>query len=89
MKYSITFTKPFKKAFKKLTQSDREQTLKILDRLANQEILEEKYHDHVLSGKFKDCRDCHIKPDLVLIYRFNDEFLELLAMRIGSHSELF
>lgn len=89
MKYSITFTKPFKKAFKKLDLSDKEQILKILDRLANQEILEDKYHDHALKGEFKGCRDCHIKPDLVLVYKINDEILELLAMRIGSHSELF
>jgi mRNA interferase YafQ len=44
-------------------------------------------HDHPLIGNFKDCRDCHIKPDLVLIYRkINDNVLELV--RLGSHSEL-
>jgi len=43
--------------------------------------------DHPLNGHWKDCRDCHIKPDLVLIYRNPDEHtLELV--RIGSHSEL-
>lgn len=44
-------------------------------------------HDHSLTGNLKDCRDCHIKPDLVLIYRkTNDNTLELI--RLGSHSEL-
>ena len=44
-------------------------------------------HDHTLTGNLKDCRDCHIKPDLVLIYRkINDNTLELV--RLGSHSEL-
>lgn len=33
--------------------------------------------------------ECHIRPDLVLIYRYNDDFLELVAMRISSHSEVF
>jgi mRNA interferase YafQ len=43
--------------------------------------------DHPLSGKWGDCRDCHIKPDLVLIYRKpDDETLELV--RLGSHSEV-
>lgn len=43
--------------------------------------------DHPLSGEWGDCRDCHIKPDLVLIYRKpDDKILELV--RLGSHSEL-
>ena len=49
--------------------------------------LPELMHDHSLTGNLKDCRDCHIKPDLVLIYRkINDNTLELV--RLGSHSEL-
>jgi mRNA interferase YafQ len=49
--------------------------------------LPQRMHDHPLNGNFKDCRDCHIKPDLVLIYRkINDNVLELI--RLGSHSEL-
>ncbi|TLD84998.1 type II toxin-antitoxin system YafQ family toxin [Helicobacter sp. MIT 11-5569] len=89
MKYSIVFTKTFKKAFKKLTRSDKEQTLEILNKLANKEALKDKYHDHALMGEFKGCRDCHIRPDLVLVYKINDEFLEVLAMRISNHSKLF
>ena len=46
-----------------------------------------KYKDHALTGNWKDCRNCHIKPDLILIYRKpNDDVLQLA--RIGSHSEL-
>jgi mRNA interferase YafQ len=49
--------------------------------------LEPRYHDHALTGNWKDHRDCHIKPDLVLIYRkTNDNLLQLV--RLGSHSEL-
>ena len=46
-----------------------------------------RYVDHPLAGEWKDHRDCHIRPDLILIYRKPDaESLELV--RLGSHSEL-
>ena len=63
--------------------------MQVLARLANDEILEPKYNDHALQGRLKDCRDCHIKPNLVLIYQKKDDVLELLALDIGSHSEVF
>lgn len=56
------------------------------DKLINGLSLPEKYRDHALKGDLKDFRDCHIKPDLVLIYTVSDEFVHLI--RIGSHSEL-
>ncbi|WP_449189031.1 type II toxin-antitoxin system YafQ family toxin [Agaribacter flavus] len=49
--------------------------------------LAEKYVDHPLSGNWQGYRDCHVKPDLVLIYKSEDGALKLA--RIGSHSELF
>ena len=55
--------------------------------LAADEPLPPSCRDHALSGEWADHRDCHIKPDLVLIYRKpDDETLELV--RLGSHSEL-
>jgi mRNA interferase YafQ len=45
------------------------------------------YPDHVLAGNWQDHRDCHIKPDLVLIYRKPDP-QTLQLVRLGSHSEL-
>ena len=89
MKYKITHTKSFKKNFKKLNFKDQEQVLQVLARLANDENLEPKYKDHALQGRLKSCRDCHIKPNLVLIYQKRDDILELLALDIGSHSEVF
>ncbi|MDO5059268.1 MAG: type II toxin-antitoxin system YafQ family toxin [Neisseria sp.] len=47
----------------------------------------EKYRDHALTGNWKDFRDCHIKPDLVLIYRIVDDVVELHYL--DSHSEIF
>ncbi|MFZ4526602.1 MAG: type II toxin-antitoxin system YafQ family toxin [Chlorobium sp.] len=59
----------------------------ILDLLEVDEILPPNAVDHALVGKFAGYRDCHIKPDLILIYRkTGDDVLELL--RPGSHSEL-
>jgi mRNA interferase YafQ len=55
--------------------------------LVTDQPLPERLRDHPLSGNWKDFRDCHIRPDLVLIYRKPDpETLELI--RLGSHSEL-
>ena len=50
--------------------------------------LPEKQRDYVLGGNWKDYRECHLRPDLLLIYRKPDaEVLQLI--RLGSHSELF
>ena len=46
-----------------------------------------RYHDHLLAGEWKDFRDCHVRPDLVLIYRKPDN-ATLDLVRLGSHSEL-
>jgi mRNA interferase YafQ len=55
--------------------------------LAADEPLPQRYVDHPLAGEWNDHRDCHIRPDLILIYRKpDDENLELV--RLGSHSEL-
>lgn len=61
--------------------------VQILTSLANDQLLAAKHRDHALSGDWKDHRDCHIRPDLILIYRkLNAEVLQLI--RLGSHSEL-
>ncbi len=49
--------------------------------------LGEQYRDHALAGNWNDHRDCHLKPDLILIYRkIDDDVLQLV--RLGSHSKL-
>jgi mRNA interferase YafQ len=56
--------------------------------LSSDHPLPPRFRDHPLSGEWKDFRDCHIRPDLILIYRKPDaDTLELV--RLGSHSELF
>jgi mRNA interferase YafQ len=59
----------------------------IVGRLAADESLEPKYKDHSLSGDWDGYRDCHVHPDLVLIYAKPQDALHLV--RLGSHSELF
>lgn len=59
----------------------------VIASLQEGKTLPEKMNDHPLSGDWKDHRDCHVKPDLILIYRVNDEAVTLV--RLGSHSELF
>jgi mRNA interferase YafQ len=60
----------------------------VISLLAEDKPLPEKNRDHGLGGDWADCRECHLKPDLLLIYRTPEaEVLQLV--RMGSHSELF
>jgi len=65
--------------------------LEIITKLANLEQLEPKYKNHKLidDKTYKDCMECHIKPDWLLIYKYEDNELVLLLFATGSHSELF
>jgi mRNA interferase YafQ len=59
----------------------------VLGSLIHDQVLAARYRDHALSGEWSGYRDCHVKPDLVLIYeKLDDDTLRLV--RIGSHSEL-
>lgn len=59
----------------------------VLETLQKDEALAEKYHDHNMSGDFAGCRNCHIRPDLVLLYE-KTEADKLLLVRLGSHAVL-
>ena len=81
---------PFKADLKRVSRSGRyksDDVLEVVAMLANDETLPERYHVHALTGNWKDFRDCHVKPDLVLIYQKPDD-TRLLLVRLGSHSEL-
>lgn len=87
--YKIHLTKSFKKDAKTLSVADKELTMELIDKLAKGETLEPKHNDHALSGNLQGTRECHIKPDLLLIYEKFDDILQLNALRVGSHSKLF
>lgn len=55
--------------------------------LINDHEIPKKYRDHALSGEWSGFRECHIKPDLLLIYETGEDSIQLV--RLGSHSELF
>ena len=87
--YSIFRTNSFKKQYKKLSSTDKELLKEIIVLLAQNQQLDEKYKNHKLTGNFKDLRECHVKPDLLLIYKINNDILELALVQVGSHSSLF
>lgn len=87
--YQIFRTSSFKKDYKKLSQKNKDLLKEVLIKLVNNEPLEEKFKDHKLIGNYLDCKECHIKPDLLLIYRIENQILELSLIRVGKHSELF
>ena len=83
----IEWTAAFKRDFKQHGEIDAA-LIDVLYKLITDEELPEKYHDHALSGDWSGYRECHVKPDLLLIYKKPDEDTLRLA-RMGSHSELF
>lgn len=91
MKYKIRFTNRFKKDLKLANKQGRniDKLFEIVEKLAEDEILDEKYRDHSLSGNYKGTRECHIEPDFLLIYEKIEGILVLSLVRAGSHSDLF
>jgi len=88
---TIERTTRFKKDFKREMKGQHKDAIQsilvqLIIKLASNEPLDGKHYDHALSNNWKDCRDCHVKPDLVLIYRKHEASLQLI--RLGSHSEL-
>ena len=89
---TIERTRQFKRDYKRESRSRQRTSLdaglaSVVETLARGQPLEPRHHDHALSGEWSDHRDCHPKPDLVLIYQRPDaETLRLV--RLGSHSEL-
>jgi mRNA interferase YafQ len=89
---TISRTSRFKKDYKREAKGQHRATLDadllaVASLLAADSPLPERFRDHPLTGEWIDHRDCHIKPDLVLIYRVPDEE-RLELVRLGSHSEL-
>ncbi|MDP2884540.1 MAG: type II toxin-antitoxin system YafQ family toxin [Ignavibacteria bacterium] len=86
---TLARTNQFKRDYKKAKKrrQDISKLLEVVSRLARGEKLEPRYRDHILGGEYLDCRECHIEPDWLLIYRLTEE--ELVLIRTGSHSDLF
>ncbi|EAI5592844.1 type II toxin-antitoxin system YafQ family toxin [Campylobacter jejuni] len=88
-KYRVHFSKKFKQSYKKINRKDKALVDEVSRKLANDEILEPKYRDHALKGNYISFRECHIKPDLLLIYRKNEDILELYLANLANHNNAF
>ena len=89
---TIERTNQLKRDYKRELKGKHRPTLEedfrqVVGMLVSDQPLPERYYDHALTGNWKDFRDCHIKPDLVLIYQKPDDDRLVLA-RLGSHSKL-
>lgn len=88
--YRVKFTSAYKRAYKKMKKRGLDITLldEVVDRLRRGEKLAERYRDHALTGNFHDFRECHVKPDWLLIYMIEENILTLTLVNTGSHADV-
>jgi mRNA interferase YafQ len=92
MPYHIARTSRFKTAYKrakKLKSFKENIFIEVVDKLAHGIKLDLKYRDHKLTGDMNSARECHLAPDILLIYEIDDGVLTLSLVDIGNHSQLF
>jgi mRNA interferase YafQ len=89
--YDIIYSTKFKKDYKRVVKRHWDISLlrTIVTQLANNESLSIKYKDHRLQGEYADYRECHIKPDWLLIYKIDERANTLELVATGTHSDLF
>ncbi len=89
MPLTIRQSTRFRRDVKRLQRQGADLSIlkRVIEILAAPEALDERYRDHALVGNWKGNRECHIKPDWLLVYRV--ELNELQLVRTGSHTELF
>ena len=80
-----SFTKDVQKA--KLNPTNTAKLFLYISLLLNEDDLPSEAKDHALTGNYKDTNEFHISGDLLVVYRVEDNTLELL--KIGTHSQLF
>lgn len=83
-KYDVVYSNKFKKSLRKsLKQGKDINKLKIVvDKLANKEPLEEHYRNHNLVNDkyYRNCSECHLEPDWLLAYQYNEKEVILLLV---------
>lgn len=89
--YQVKFTTAYKKAYKLMKKRGLDISLldEVVDLLRQGRQLEERCRDHGLTGDLAGFRECHIKPDWLLIYLIENDILTLTLIDTGSHSDLF
>ena len=89
--YEIIYTGQFRRSLKLCVRRGLNiQDFKtVLDILQEKGSLPSEYRPHKLRGKYKDCWECHINPDWLMIWQQDDQQLRLILVDTGSHSDLF
>lgn len=90
--YYIELAKKYRKSYAKISMSGKFPKKEIdfvVNTLAAGKKLEAKYKNHTLHGKYKGFQECHIQPDLLLVYYYKEKELILVLLDIGSHSYFF
>jgi mRNA interferase YafQ len=89
MTLELIQTNAYRRDIRKLVRQGKnlEELYTVLEMLVMEQPLPVKYRDHVLTGNWRGRRECHIRPDWLLIYKIEEQTLYL--ERSGSHSELF
>ena len=83
------YTNQFKKDYKAMQKRGKDiaKIKFVITELANEKDLPPSNKDHLLTGNYKDCRECHIEPDWLLVYELFET--EIRFLRTGTHSDLF
>jgi mRNA interferase YafQ len=91
MIYELKKTSQFKSSIKLARKRGLDISLleEIIEKLRTDEILEQKYHNHELTGNFKGIWECHVKPDWLLLYFKDNDVLTLTLVDTGTHSDIF
>ena len=91
MIYQVKFTAAFKKSYKLMKKRgfNMDELDTVVDVLRQGRTLDDKYRDHGLTGNYTGFRECHIKPDWLLIYLIENNILTLTLVDTGTHSDLF
>ena len=91
MKYKLSVSNRFKKDVRLLQKRGYNIKLlqEVIDVMLEGKELDAKYRDHALHGEFEGTRECHIRPDWLLIYTKFEDRLILFLSYTGTHSDLF
>ena len=91
MKYQLKITRSFKTDYKKLNKKETQDTDEVIKKLLDDSPLEEKNHDHELTGNYSGYRECHVHLDLLLVYKKDSDgnILVMTCYRISSHTNIF
>lgn len=91
MTYQLVLTGNFKKGLKRARKRGLDFALLdvVVEKLIHGLTLDEKYRDHDLNGRYAGFRECHIRPNWLLIYLVEDDILTLTLVDTGTHSDLF